>query len=245
MAVRTVSPRHAMSCGRPTFTDRSRGIEARLSSLNPSSKSIVDPFVKTHNMAVSSGVARRSGVCELREALQEVIPPRFGQRFHRHHASQQVQVVLVFPVKACNIRHLHFVFVTVQQPDGLSSSHLALLEHREVEPRQLALQKSLEDVVAPKLEAELIARQPGLRHHHVGGSDLKMIANMHGFVQQTLDREVLAEHPPGQSHLRKLLPPERVVLPWIGINSLLRSAVDREVRLAVTLKVEPPDGDAA
>src|SRR5260370_2267019 len=111
----------------------------------------------------------------------------------------------------------------MQQPDGLSSSHLALLKHREVEPGQLALQESFEDIVAPKLEAKLIAPQPGLRHHHVSGSDLKTITNMHGFVQQALDREVLAEHPPGDYHLRKFLPPERVVLPRIGIDTLLPS----------------------
>src|SRR5258708_18940658 len=133
----------------------------------------------------------------------------------------------------------------MQQPDGISSSHLALLEHREVEPRQLALQESFEDIVAPKLEAELVARQPWLRHHHVGGSHLKTITNMRGFVQQALDREVLAEHPPGDFHLRKLLPPERVVLRWIGIDSLLRSTVDSQVLLAVTLKDESPDRDAA
>src|SRR5260370_9491753 len=191
-------------------------------------------------LRASSGVARRSGVCEPSDAMQEVIPPLFGQRFHRHHPSQQVQVVLVFPVKACNICHLHLVFVTMQQPDGISSSHLAFLEHREVEPRQLALQESFEDIVAPKLEAELIARQPGLRHHHVGGSHLKTISNMYGFVQQTLDREVLAEHPPGDFHLRKLLPPEPAVLRWIAIHTLLPSTLDPEASLALTLTVQPP-----
>ena len=109
----------------------------------------------------------------------------------------------------------------MEQTDRVSSGNLSLLEHREVETSQFALQEALEDIVAPKLETEFVAWQSGLRHHQVGGSNLKAIANMHGFVQQARDREVLAEHPPGQLHLGKLLLPERVVLRWIGIDGLL------------------------
>src|SRR5207248_8298798 len=127
----------------------------------------------------------------------------------------------------------------------VSGSHLALLEHCEVETRQLALQKALEDVVASKLEAELVAGQPGLRHHQVGGADLKAIANMHAFVQQSLDRQVLAEHAPGQFHLRKLLSPERVVFGRIGIDGFFRAAMDGQISLAIALQIEPSDGDAS
>lgn len=86
-----------------------------------------------------SSFVRRSGTCEPREALQEVISPRFGQRFHRHHSSQQVQVVFVLMIEARDIRHLHLVFVAMQQPDGVSGCHLSLLKHREVETSQPAL----------------------------------------------------------------------------------------------------------
>ena len=86
-----------------------------------------------------SSFVRRSGAFELREALQEVISPRFGQRFHRHHSSQQVQIVFVLSIEARDIRHLHLVFVAMQQPDGVSGSYLALLKYREVETSQPAL----------------------------------------------------------------------------------------------------------
>lgn len=63
-----------------------------------------------------SGFAQRSGSSKLREALQEVVSPPFGQRLYRQHPLQQVQVVLVLTIEARDISNLHLVFVPMKQP---------------------------------------------------------------------------------------------------------------------------------
>jgi hypothetical protein len=177
--------------------------------------------------------------------LLEVFTPHFGQYLYSYHLSQQVQIVFVFTIEARDVSNLDLVFVALEQCNLIPGGNLSLLEYCKVEARQTALKEALENIVASKLEAEFVAGHSGLCDYHLGRSNLKAVSDMYGFIQQTLDREVLPEHAPWEVHFRKLLPPEVVVFGWIGIDSLLRPSMHGEVRLAVSLKIKSPDSHTA
>src|SRR5262249_29321963 len=88
-----------------------------------------------------------------------------------------------------------------------------------------------------KPDSELVARYARLRDAQLRGADAETVADADGF-QQAFRREILPKHSPGQLLFRELAPPVVVVLDGIGVDRLLRSTVDGEIRLAVALEIQ-------
>src|ERR1700737_1327785 len=99
------------------------------------------------------------------------------------------------------------MFVAIEKCDGISGCYLALLQDCEVESGQAAIEKTLQHVVASKLDPKFVAGQAWLGHGQNCGADAKAVADMHGVVHQTGQREILTEHRPGEMHMRKFRAP--------------------------------------
>src|SRR6266851_10425626 len=67
--------------------------------------------------------------------------------------------------------------------DLIARSYFSLPDDRHVETRPPAGQESLYHVVRPESHAQLVARQPRLRHHHFRRADAKSVAQMDGLFQ--------------------------------------------------------------
>src|SRR5262249_23030502 len=97
----------------------------------------------------------------------------------------------------------------------------------------------------PEAKAELEARKPRLRDDELGRADAEAVANSDLVLgRRPLHGQVLAERPPRQRPA-ELLPPVRVVLGPVQVDGLVGAAVDGQIRLAISLEVEPVDANRA
>ena len=135
------------------------------------------------------------------------------------------------------------MLVTLDERDSVSRRHLALLQDCEVKAGKATREETFDDVITAELDAQLVAWHSRLRHHHLGRTHPEAVTNMDRVIQQPLNGDIFPEHCPGKLHVGKLLPPEMVVLGWIGVDCFIRAAVNGQIGLAVTVKVEPPYSD--
>src|SRR5215475_14805525 len=110
------------------------------------------------------------------------------------------------------------------------------MHYARIEPRLPAVQKFFDDVVALEFRSELEARQPRLGDLQDDAADLELIAGIDVFFGDSGGGEVLSQRTPLQLPAEFLLP-EGVMFRRIQIHRLVRSAMDSEVGLSVSIKV--------
>src|SRR3989442_622551 len=137
-----------------------------------------------------------------------------------------------------HIRHGDAVLVSSNQLNRIAGRHFSLLRDRHVEAGLAAAQKALHHVRAAKPDAELEARHARLRNYELSRTSPQAVSDVNRFLDYTFGREILSEHPPGKVHAGKFLAPERIMLRWVDIDSLIDSAVHREIGLLVALYVQ-------
>ena len=138
-------------------------------------------------------------------------------------------------------------FLGATTPAGIESRlerfRAGLRDLAYVETGTATGEKSLDDIVAIKSEAELEAGHSRLCDGDLSGADAKPVANQHVVFTEAFGREILAEHAPWQRHIRKLALPIRIVFRRIGIDRLVLAAVHRQIGLTIAVKIEGPQGD--
>jgi hypothetical protein len=91
----------------------------------------------------------------------------------------------------------------------VSGGHHPPAEHGHVEPGPSAFQESPDDVAPPELYPELETGESRLGDNDLRLSHAEAVAGVDRLFGETRGREVLAEHPRGKVHPRKLAAPER------------------------------------
>jgi len=111
--------------------------------------------------------------------------------------------------------------------------HNTLPNHPKVDPRPPALQEPILDLIVVEADAQHSARQARLGGFEFDRADPEPIADVDRVLEQTLDREVLAESAEGEHETRHLGTPELVVLDRVGVDGLVDPTMELPVGLAV------------
>ena len=105
----------------------------------------------------------------------------------------------------------------------------------KIDSRLSSLQEGFDHAGIVEPNPELEARPPRLRDDQPGRPDAELVADVDRILEQTRRRQVLAEDPRRQLATEPL-PPGPVMLARIGVDGLVRPAVDGEVRLSVAVR---------
>jgi hypothetical protein len=129
--------------------------------------------------------------------------------------------------------------------DFVASTHLAFLQDTEVEPRPSAgcQQSRHAGLVHP--DANAIAGNTRLGHFEPRAAALITIADAHGIVGQSFDREVLAELSTDEVRSVQLLLPIAVRFDLLHEDGALLTPVPGQVTLTVSVQIQPNDSTAA
>src|SRR5437763_2989134 len=187
---------------------------------------------------VSAGVLdrflrRRPGL-----PFQEVVAPVLRERRSCNGGFQESSVVLVFRKQPVHLRDVDSPRFSAQKLERVACSDDPFLLHRKIKSAAAAAQKSRENVTALEFHGELVAGNTRLAHRDNGGADLQSVANVKIAFAEPFRGEVLAEYAPRQAHPGQLLSPEIVVLGRGALDGFVRASMNREIGLAVSVKVE-------
>src|ERR1044072_8894163 len=115
--------------------------------------------------------------------------PAFGQRLDLKRAAQRVHVVALVCVEPNDVGHSDAVLILTDKLDAVASFDESLLRDGEIKARQPALQETLKNVCAAKLDAELVAGQARLRHHQPRLTDAELVADVDSAFRQAFGRK--------------------------------------------------------
>ena len=146
---------------------------------------------------------------------------------------QQVLIPCISAIKIHNVRDRDVVLISFKQLDRIASCDFPFFENGTVKPGATTLQEPLHHVRTVEANTKFKAGHARLGHHELCRADAKAITNMNCFFKQPRSCEVFAEDSPGEVHTRKLPAPERVMLRWIGVNSLIGSSMHGQIRLLI------------
>src|SRR5262245_25340482 len=129
--------------------------------------------------------------------------------------------------------------------DVVAGAHLAFLQDAEVEPRPSAgcQQGWHTGLVHPNADA--IAGHARLSDLEERAADLITIADAHGIVRQSFDREVLAELSVSEVAPLQLLLPIAIRFDLVDKDRALLTPVPGQVALTVSVEIQPADPTAA
>jgi hypothetical protein len=173
------------------------------------------------------------------DSLAEVVAPALREYLELGGASHALDVVAVAGEETRDFRHAKPVGVPLQLDDRVAGCDVSLSGDGEVEAKQAALEEFEHELVALHLDPELEAREAWLSHDEFGRADAEAVADADVAVEEAFGGQVLAERARAEVELRPLMRPELVELGRVGVDGLLRTAVDPEIGLAVALEVEP------
>ena len=97
----------------------------------------------------------------------------------------------------------------------------------------------------PNPNAELVTGKSRLADNDLRRADRESIADIDCVFIQAFNREILAKNAQGKRAPRQFRFPKLVVFNWIAIDSLVFTAVHRQVRLFIPIQIEPPQCNAA
>src|SRR4051812_23927963 len=126
--------------------------------------------------------------------------------------------MFVMGIKSCDVGDGDVVLVAADKLELVTDSDCALAQDREIKARTTARQKSLENICAPELDAELVTGHTRLCDHHLRLAHTKAVADVEARFIQALGREILAEHAEGKLHLWQLAAPEFVMFRRITVD---------------------------
>ena len=134
------------------------------------------------------------------------------------------------------LSHLH---------DLVAGAHLAFPQDAEVEPRPSAgrQQRRHPGLVHPNADA--IAGHARLGDLEQRAADLIAVADAHGIVGQSFDREVLAELSVDEVGPLQLLLPVAIRFDLVDEDGALLTPVPGQVALTVSVQIQPADPTAA
>lgn len=121
----------------------------------------------------------------------------------------------------------------------------AFLQDPEIKSDATTLRKPFLETLYPHQDAELEARDAGLRHFDDRAADLEYIADRDFVVGQSLRREVFTELAGGREILSAEFGfPKSIILERIGIDRLVNPAMALQIGLAVAVEIERAQHDA-
>src|SRR5258706_11523238 len=100
---------------------------------------------------------------------------------------QRFEIVLVTQVQTRDVRNREPIHIFAYDLDRIAGSDVALFLHGEVETGAAALKKTFDDVVAPKLHRELVAREPRLRDHQLSRTNSKLVTDVDFPLEYSFD----------------------------------------------------------
>src|SRR5437764_5421029 len=168
----------------------------------------------------------------------KVVAPVLRERRSCNGGFQESSVVLVFRKQPVHLRDVDSPRFSAQKLERVSGSHDPFLLHGKVKSAAAAAQKSRENVTALEFHGQLVTGNSRLADRDNGGAGLQPIADVKIAFAEPFRGEVLAEHAPRQTHPGQLLAPEIVVLGRVAIDGFVRASMNREIGLAVSVKVE-------
>src|SRR3989441_8431922 len=125
--------------------------------------------------------------------------------------------------------------------DFVAGAHLTLLQDAEIKPRPSAGCQQCWHPGLVRANADAIAGNARLSNLEHRAADLITVADAHGIVGQSFDREVLAELSGDEVGPLQLLLPIAVRFDLIDEDRALLASVTPEIPLSVAVNVEPPD----
>ncbi len=134
------------------------------------------------------------------------------------------------------LSHLH---------DFVAGAHLAFLQDAEVEPRPSAGCQQCRHPGLVHPNADAIAGNARLSDLEQRAADLITVADAHGIVGQSFDREVLAELSVDEVGPLQLLLPIAIRFDLVDEDGALLTPVPGQVALTVSVQIQPADPTAA
>ena len=134
------------------------------------------------------------------------------------------------------LSHLH---------DFVAGAHLAFLQDAEVEPRPSAGCQQCRHPGLVHPNADAIAGNARLSDLEQRAADLITVADAHGIVGQSFDREVLAELSVDEVGPLQLLLPVAIRFDLVDEDGALLTPVPGQVALTVSVQIQPADATAA
>src|SRR6266542_5652855 len=134
------------------------------------------------------------------------------------------------------LSHLH---------DFVAGAHRAFLLDAEIEPRPSAGSQQCRHPGFVHSNADAIAGNARLSDLEQRAADLITVADAHGIVGQSFDREVLAELTVDEVGPLQLLLPVAIRFDLVDENGALLTPMPRQVALTVSVQIQPGDPTAA
>src|SRR5258706_10650921 len=162
--------------------------------------------------------------------------------------ARTLQQCLIFGsrrVQRDHVRDRQALVVTCEPLDHVPGTYVAFSLDSEIEPAAAAFEETLDHVVAPETDRELVAGHARLRDNEFRRAHPIAVANPDLIFQQAFRREVFTECAPGQFFIPEFATPKIVVLRWVTVHGFLRSAVNRQIGLLVALDIVTRDIYAA
>src|SRR5450432_1169590 len=160
-------------------------------------------------------------------------------------ARQQCLIFRIGRVQRDHVRDRQARFAAPKTLNRIPRAYVAFSRDSEIEPIAPTFQKTPDHVGVPETEREFVARDSWLCNNEFRRTYPVAVANPDVFFQQALRSEILAERTPGQFRIWEFATPKIVVLHWIGVYGLLRTAVNGQIRLLVSVDVVMRDICAA
>src|SRR5262245_45440116 len=129
--------------------------------------------------------------------------------------------------------------------DFVTGAHLAFAQDAEVEPRSSAGGQESRHPGLVHPNADAIAGDARLGDLEQGAADPISVADAHGIVGQSFDREVLAELSVDEAVSLELLLPMAIRLDLVDEDGALLTPVPGQVALTVAVQIQPADPTAA
>lgn len=128
--------------------------------------------------------------------------------------------------------------------DLVAGAHLAFLQNAEVETRPSAGRQQCRHPGLAHADADAIAGHARLSHLEERGTDPVAVADAHGIVGQSFEREVLAELSVDEVGPIQLVLPVAIRFDLVDEDGSLFTPVPGQVALTVSLEVQPADPTA-
>src|SRR5262249_44163720 len=125
--------------------------------------------------------------------------------------------------------------------DFVAGSHVAFFENAEVEPRPSAGCQQCRHAGLVHPDADAVAGHAGLSNLEHGTADPIAVADVHGIVGQSFDREVFAELSVDEVGPLQLLLPIAIRFELVDEDGALLAAVPGQVTLTVPVQIQPAD----
>src|SRR5258705_3987508 len=139
----------------------------------------------------------------------------------------------------------HSLLLLSRLHDYSAGPDLDFLQHAEVEPRSSARRQQCRHPRLIHPNADAIAGNARLRDLEQRAADLITVADAHGIVGQSFDREVLAELSVDEVGPLQLLLPIAIRFDLVDEDGALLTPVSGQVALNVSVQIQPADPTAA